>query len=308
MRHVFFTLAITSLVLTSCDVNDEDLLTDAGNDLPEMAFAQEETFENLNTPYNVDGRLNIKPKGTNTKNPPGSGWNLVWSDNFNRNSVGSDWNTDYKYRGWKGGYELSWNQNSSDVDCNGSAMVIRIREVNNQLLTSGRADTKGLSSWKYCYIEARMHMPEPHGFQGAFWMMPNAGNGMVGGNIQDNNTASDGAEIDIVEANKSNNKYTTNIHRDGYGNKTESNSAVVGAPGLHSNWWSVFGLNWDSSKYEFYYNGTLKRTVSSSSWISDVNQYAILSAGIFPDGNWAGSLDLNEMPAFVYADWIKVWK
>ena len=61
----------------------------------------------------------------------------------------------------------------------------------------------------------------------------------------------------------------------------------MNVPNLGNDSWHTFALKWSPAGYEFYYDDTLKWTVSQA--ISATNEYMILSSEVRQDG-WAGHI------------------
>ena len=113
-----------------------------------------------------------------------SGWQLVWSDEFN-GTVGSppdpkNWNYDLGGGGWGNG-ELETYTNSTQnafQDGNGNLVIRAIRDSSGNY-TSARLQTgkSGASTqttdgnWQYGMVIARIKLPFGHGVWPAFWML-----------------------------------------------------------------------------------------------------------------------------------------
>ena len=132
-----------------------------------------------------------------------TGWQLVWSDEFN-GAAGTPpdptkWNYDLGANGWGNG-ELENYTNSTDnafQDGNGNLVIRAIRDSSGHF-TSARlqSGSPGASThtadgnWQYGLVEARIKLPFGHGVWPAFWML--------GENIGTVNWPACG-EIDIME-------------------------------------------------------------------------------------------------------------
>ena len=100
---------------------------------------------------------------------------------------------------------------------NGRAYIYykKLKE-NDTTYLAGRFNSKGKFATTYGFLECRMHIVYPEGYQMAFWMMPAQEGGTTPGGIKDG-TARDGAEIDIIEGNRQSDNYSCGLHWDGYG-------------------------------------------------------------------------------------------
>lgn len=241
---------------------------------------------------------------SNLKSTPSGDWELMFSDEFADTVTDTaKWNNIYKDRGWKDGIQTFWRP--ENMVENGTSLSVKFKKDWNNAYSSGNYNTSGKFEMAYGYWECRMHVVFPDGYQSAFWMMPS--DGTLPGGLADD-TANDGAEIDIVEANSQSNEFATNLHWDGYGAYHHSSHVDVAAPGLHNNWMNVFGLEWTPEYLKFYYNGNVVRTVTNSSHISQIKEHAILSGGVFA-GDWVdGDILTASLPDWGYIDYIRVYK
>ena len=123
-------------------------------------------------------------------------WKLVWSDEFEGDSLSKPDSTKWGYdlgngqNGW-GNQELQNYTNNTDnvsLDGAGNLLITAIRIGDN--ISSGRINTKGLYSQKYGRFEARLKTPYGPGLWPAFWML--------GDNIDEVSWPQCG-EIDVME-------------------------------------------------------------------------------------------------------------
>ena len=108
----------------------------------------------------------------------GQEWQLVWSDEFDGESLDQDkWSymigdgSDYGIPGWgnnEGQYYLE--QNASIRD---SMLIITAKKelMGGKSYTSARIRTINKGDWKYCRIEFREKMPVGKGMWPAIWML-----------------------------------------------------------------------------------------------------------------------------------------
>ncbi|MAO33153.1 MAG: hypothetical protein CMD03_00140 [Flavobacteriales bacterium] len=137
-------------------------------------------------------------------------WQLVWSDDFDGNTLDSSkWKHDFGTGsqfgmwGWGNG-ELQYYQSQNTFVSNGVA-TIEVKEEPNGLIdswnnvsyySSSKISTKGLFDFRYGKVEARIKTIDGTGFWPAFWMLPSDGSWPCDG------------EIDIME--QWGNDYLTN--------------------------------------------------------------------------------------------------
>ena len=113
-----------------------------------------------------------------------SGWQLVWSDEFNSPAGtppdSKNWNYDLGGGGWGNGEAETYTNSPSNVfqDGKGHLVIRAIRDASGNY-TSARLQTGAPDaptqtadlSWKYGRIEARIQLPFGQGVWPAFWML-----------------------------------------------------------------------------------------------------------------------------------------
>src|SRR4051812_38546848 len=101
-------------------------------------------------------------------------WGLVWSDEFNGNSIdAANWKFETGGGGW-GNNELEYytDRPENAVINNGNLLIIARKEsFNGSSYTSARMKTQGLKHWTYGKIEARIQLPATQGVWPAFWTL-----------------------------------------------------------------------------------------------------------------------------------------
>ncbi|MFC5805792.1 family 16 glycosylhydrolase [Streptomyces formicae] len=145
-------------------------------------------------------------------------------------------------------------------------------------------------------------------------MVQQADGGHTPGGVVDG-TARDGSEIDLVETAYQADKFSTAVHRDGYGADHQSLGTTPNAPGQHSVWYHTFGLDRTPTRLEFTYDGTVVRTVTVTvtvtvtELITQVMEFPILSHEVLDA--WAdGSIhnETFEWQSNMYVDCIRIWQ
>ncbi|WP_329126103.1 glycoside hydrolase family 16 protein [Streptomyces sp. NBC_01465] len=184
---------------------------------------------------------------------------------------------------------------------NGGNLAIDLRKLADGQYAGGRVDTDTIFDYTHGTIEVNVHVPPTQGHLGAVWLQTHSFGSTLG-------TAADGAEIDLLESAYADGRYAITIHYDGYGADHKQSAQVVSAPGLHSTYRHTIGLNWTASKMEFTYDGTVVRTVTDPTLISQVAEYPILSHEVL---QWAQG-DVTQAPldynSTMYVDYIRVWQ
>jgi len=117
---------------------------------------------------------------TNTAPTNAQSWNLVWSDEFNGNSVNTnDWNFDTGGSG-NGNNELEYyTSGGANTSVANGILTITAKQGSSGFncwngtcqYTSARINTSGKHSWTYGKFEARILIPTGQGTWPAFWML-----------------------------------------------------------------------------------------------------------------------------------------
>ena len=144
-----------------------------------------------------------------------SGYHLVWSDEFDGNSIDRNkWGYDIGGSGW-GNNELEYYTDRSDnAYVSNSILHIRAKKESygGKSYTSARMLSKNKFNVQYGYVEARIALPSGMGIWPAFWML--------GQNIDSVSWPACG-EIDIIEAINNENKVYSTCHWQANGQHAE---------------------------------------------------------------------------------------
>lgn len=217
---------------------------------------------------------------------------ILFEDNFDNDL--SQWTIEHKQRPYKG---VWWWWSEDNVWTEDGKLVIKYTK--DWAHRVGAISTRDTFETTYGYFEASIKVVGGgQGLQSCFWMMPEYIHGYDG-------TGNDGLEIDILESNKADDKYSITIHHDGYGEYHQGSGRVVNAPGIHEGF-NTYALDWTPDYLKFYYNGKLVRTIDDPTKIPHVDEYMILSGSFFVNGWVEGDLDEAELPAYMYVDWVRV--
>ena len=235
---------------------------------------------------------------------------LVWSDEFEGSSLKTaDWGYDTGSGGW-GNSELE-TYTASNATVHGGVLDIAAKSD----LTSARIKSRGLKSFKYGKIVARIKCSQGTGSWPAFWML---------------GTSSDSwpyqGEIDILEhANSDAYAYETcHWNSSGKSTSTAYNHASWGQTTNNNYWntiqsldvtaWHTYAIEWTSSLIEFYVDDTKVMACDigdASSGLDAFNYpfYIIFNfamGGAFP--NVYNSSDFTGVPWHMYVDYVRVYQ
>ncbi|TAD86007.1 MAG: glycosyl hydrolase family protein [Bacteroidetes bacterium] len=237
---------------------------------------------------------------------------LDFSDEFNDNNIDTTkWTVENSI---KKRVDITLFANKDQVEEKDGNMFVYYRKsnVHDTAYNAGRFNSKGKYAPTYGFLECRMHVVKPNGHQMAFWMMPE-GDGMRPP-LGVDGTANDGAEIDIMEGNKTE-AYSNGLHWDGYTKPAhKSNGALMKTPGIHNEEYHVYGFEWTPNLLKFYFDGKVVREITDQKLIPQVAHFIYFSGSCFGENNWVdGDIRKNE---FIqrggvdksYIDYVRVFK
>ena len=230
------------------------------------------------------------------------GYKLVWSDEFDGNSIdGSKWSHEIGGHGFGNNeYEFYTNRGENSYVADGVLHIRALKEsYEGKDYTSARMVTKGKFELQYGYVEARIALPRGTGIWPAFWML--------GSNIDAVNWPTCG-EIDIIEAINTENKIYSTCHWNSNG---------------HVQYGTSTG-NFDITQFHTYYMYWDRDYIRCG--VDDAQHYEILikdgtgNTGAFQNkfffilnvavgGNWPGfDIDNNQFPTEMKVDYIRVYQ
>ena len=242
---------------------------------------------------------------------------LVWSDEFNGNSVDlSKWafqNGDGcpSLCGWGNGELESYTDNAKNISiANGILTMTVVKEnVGAASFTASKIRTLGLHSWKYGRFEASMRMPLGRGLWPAFWM------------LSTNNQWPTTGEIDIMEYRGDIPKQTNGTLHYGlpWPNNRYDGSAHVHSQNL-SDAFHTYAVEWDENQIKWFFDNTLIKTEtknpnslnpannSSNTWPWNTEFYVILNFAV--GGGYTGNPTPSQVeltkPTFE-VDYVRVY-
>ena len=242
--------------------------------------------------------------------PAQTGWQLVWSDEF-EGAAGSapgpaKWVYDLGASGW-GNHELERytdSRENSYLDGKGHLVIRVLRTPENQY-TSARLKTQGKFSAQYGRIEARIKLPRGQGIWPAFWML-GADIGAIGWPAC--------GEIDIME----------NIGREPRLNHGSLHGPNYPGAGITARYelpthqpfykgFHLFAIEWSPERIEFLVDGVSYESVTPAAlpagakWVFDHPFFFLLNVAV--GGDWPGIPDgTTKFPQEMLVDYVRVWK
>ena len=230
-------------------------------------------------------------------------YELVWSDEFNGNSLDTNtWNYEIGTGSWGwGNNEQQYYTDRNIKVSNGTMKITAKREdYGGMKYTSSRITTKNKKNFKYGKIEARIKMPKFKGVWPAFWML---------GANQDSVGWPKCGEIDIMEAINDENLVYGTLHwfNDPGNNNADSGSSVAVADRTE---YHVYGVEWTADKLRWYVDGKVYRTMDvSNDSFSEVRKEYFVIFNMAIGGQWPGyNIDETAFPATMEVDWVRAYK
>lgn len=230
-------------------------------------------------------------------------YELVWSDEFNGNSLDTNtWNYEIGTGSWGwGNNEQQYYTDRNIRVSNGTMKITAKREDYGRMkYTSSRITTKNKKNFKYGKIEARIKMPKFKGVWPAFWML---------GANQDSVGWPKCGEIDIMEAINDENLVYGTLHwfNDPGNNNADSGSSVAVADRTK---YHVYGVEWTADKLRWYVDGKVYRTMDvSNDSFSEVRKEYFVIFNMAIGGQWPGyNIDETAFPATMEVDWVRAYK
>ena len=254
-----------------------------------------------------------KNKATKTKDSETT-WKLVWSDEFEGDSLNSA-NWSYQVEN-AGRFNDEW-QRYTDSPKNayiedGKLVIKAIHESDTygmDQFTSARLHTANKHAWKYGKISARIRLPKGNGMWPAFWML--------GANINENGGDTpwpETGEIDILEfyGSKDNAVVEANIH---YADKNNAHK-MMGAKkfrldkGIFEDDFHVFELIWDAEQFTWWVDGNkFAATPIISDEFTEFHQPFFILLNLAVGGKNSGRPDeTTGFPKQIYVDWVRVYQ
>ncbi len=264
---------------------------------------------------------------------PADEWSLVWSDEFEGDSLDlSNWDiqtgdgTAEGIPGW-GNNELQY-YTADNITVADGVLTITAKDdgAGGKAYTSARIRTAGKFDFTYGRIEARVQAAGGQGLWNAFWMLPT--------DSPYNGWAAHG-EIDIMEivnAGTRNEAVFGTVHH-GFAwplnqqspnpNDTDFRAPEVPVSDPDRDF-HVYALEWSGKELRWYVDGIHYQTVNAETWYSyyyagqdtgyklgegaapfDVDFHLLLNLAV--GGNLAGPVDPDDIPAEMVVDYVKVY-
>jgi beta-glucanase (GH16 family) len=241
------------------------------------------------------------------------GWELVWSDEFEGETINSDnWTYDIGGWGWGNGEAQYYTDRPENARVENGLLVVEARQerFEDSYYTSARLLTQGLQAFQYGRIEARLKVPSGAGLWPAFWMLGNDFSRDPDAPLESNWPHV--GEIDIMEyVGREPDLIMGTAHGPGY----------AGAGGL-GRWnrqdyaiaddFHTYAVEWEEDEIRWFYDGEHYYTltpevVGDREWVFNKEFFVILNLAI--GGQFAGTIGLDtQFPANLYVDYVRVYQ
>lgn len=235
------------------------------------------------------------------------GWELAWHDEFDGPALDrSRWAFD-QGGVWSNGEEQFYTDRPENARIEKGKLILEARREDyfGNDYTSARVTTRGLASFRYGRIEARMRVPAGPGLWPAFWML---------GEDVDKVRWPGCGEIDIVEAigREPARAYGT-VHGARFHGVGAISAAYTLPSGILADADHVYAVEWEPGVVRWYVDDALYRTVTpkdlpvASEWPFEKPFFLILNLAV--GGSWPGPPEAStQFPAQLEVDWVRVYR
>ena len=237
------------------------------------------------------------------------GYNLIWSDEFNSNSVNTNnWNFETgNSNGW-GNNELEYYTSRPQnvfQSCGHLVIEARSESYAGSNYTSTRMNTQGKQQFQFGRIDMRAKLPVSSGLWPALWML--------GGNFQQVGWPACG-ETDIMELIGTNpNRVVGSIHWAQPGGEGSSSNTYSLSSGDFSQQFHVFSLIWKQDSMEMlvddqpYMTANSQNLSGGGTWPFNSPSFFIFNVAV--GGNWPGPPSTATVfPQRMFVDYVRVFQ
>ena len=304
------------VLLAACAGSDSDG-SDAASDTTAPSVPAPTTEPPVSTtttePEPLTTTTTIVPPEPMPIQPP-EGFELVWSDEFDGDSISAgNWTYDIGGWGWGNGEAQYYTDRPENARVENGLLVIEARQerFEESHYTSARMLTKGLQEFQYGYIEARIKVPVGVGTWPAFWML---GADFGREDLEDPSQAEwpQVGEIDIMEyVGREPDLVLGTMHGPGYaggGGFTRWNRQDFDiAEDFHT-----FAIEWDQNGIRWFFDDELfydvgRDIVGDREWVFDQPFFIILNVAL--GGTLGGTIAFDtDFPVYMYVDHVRVYQ
>jgi beta-glucanase (GH16 family) len=241
-----------------------------------------------------------------------TGWDLVWSDEFNSPNIDlNKW--EHEVNGDGGGNnELQYytNRDTNSFISDGKLVIVARAEIytvenNTWYFTSARLRTRYRGDWKYGRIEASAKLPTGIGTWPAIWMLST--DWEYGG-------WPESGEIDIMEhVGFDPNVVHGSVHTLAYNHRIGTQKTATRAIPTATTQFHTYAIEWFEDHIDFYIDNVRYFSFTNENkgwqyWPFDKRFHLILNLAVGGDWGGAQGIDINAFPATMEVDYVRVYK
>ncbi|WP_241761207.1 family 16 glycosylhydrolase [Erythrobacter sp. NAP1] len=278
----------------------------------------------------------------------GAGWELVWSDEFDGDSLDrTNWTPEQSCWGGGNNERQCYTDRPENISVEDGVLLLKARKETftgpdrppeiaadpnpqvTQEYTSGKVRTRGLHAWRYGRVEVRAKVPPGQGMWPAVWMMPaddHYGGWPLSGEIDILEAVNIGAQCDECEGDVGENRTVSALH---FGDLPPNNRYVdskTALPDLSlpSDEFHVYSVEWGEGIIRFLVNDRVHAVYTSEDWDTgsakaqgnanapfDQPMYVMANlavGGRWPERDNEKGLAPQSVPAQFEIDWIRVYQ
>ncbi|MEL1251373.1 glycoside hydrolase family 16 protein [Aurantiacibacter gilvus] len=275
----------------------------------------------------------------------GDGWQLVWADEFDGESIDtSRWTVLNDC--WGGGNEerQCYTPRPENVTIEEGNLVITAHREDwagpafpasfgpadgdssqqaSKPFTSGKLTTQGNASWTYGRFEIRARLPGGQGVWPAFWMLPEEsvyGSWAASGEIDILETVNLGVVCDTCEEGGENTILGT-LHFGGQWPDNDLHSTEVSMPEVLDGAFHTYGVIWERGRFFWTFDGEVYATAEAGDWFTTASSdphapfdqpfHLIVNLAIgggLPEGRALMGVAEDNFPKRMEIDWVRVWQ
>lgn len=249
--------------------------------------------------------VQLPPTETPLAEEDQAGWDLVWADEFEGDSLNEEnWIPETGAGGWGNNERQFYTDRPENLRLEDGVLIIEAREeaYRGNDYTSARIKTQYLQTWTYGRMEARIKLPTGQGIWPAFWMLgenfPTVGWPACG-------------EIDIME--NIGNPLTVygTVHGPGYsGGQSVGESHTVDGEPLTDDF-HTYAVEWTPEEIRWYVDDVQYSTITPrdlpGEWVYDHPFFLLLNLAV--GGEWPGYPDQSTtFPQQLVVDYVRVYR
>jgi beta-glucanase (GH16 family) len=280
--------------------------------------------------------------------PHDRGWQLVWSDEFDGETLdATKWKAEVSCWGGGNNERQCYTERENNVQVvNGLLRLIAQKEewtgtnmppelsgtgskLKTQPYTSGKIRSLGLADWKYGRFSARLKLPKGQGSWPALWMMPadnDFGRWPLSGEIDIMEAVNLGALCEECGEDKTENHTQGALH---FGDVSPNNHYLVertsppdgGSPG---DGFHIYTIEWGEGRIQWFIDDVLFMRADAKDWYTTAPEaagnpnapfnrpfYIMLNLAV--GGNLSvnsneGGIGPKTFPAEIQADWFRIYQ